>query len=126
MSKRGQNEGSIYKRKDGRWVAVVNLGYKDGRRWRKSFYGETRKEVQERLTAALRAHQQGLPVAPERQTVGQFLDYWLAEAAKPNVRRRTYDGYAEHVRLHIAPSLGRTPLVARAKANRAKHAKENP
>lgn len=27
MSKRGQNEGAIYKRNDGLWVAVVNLGY---------------------------------------------------------------------------------------------------
>ena len=26
MARRGQNEGSIYKRKDGRWAAVVNLG----------------------------------------------------------------------------------------------------
>ena len=27
MSKRGQNEGSIYQREDGRWCAQVNLGY---------------------------------------------------------------------------------------------------
>ena len=47
--KRGQNEGSIFKRKDGRWVAILNLGYKNGHRQRKSFYGETRKEVQEKL-----------------------------------------------------------------------------
>ena len=25
MAKRGQNEGSIYKRKDGRWAAAINL-----------------------------------------------------------------------------------------------------
>ena len=77
MAKRGQNEGSICKRKDGRWVGVISLGYGSGKRKRKSFYGETRREVQENLTAALRAHQQGMPVAPERQTVGQFLDDWL-------------------------------------------------
>lgn len=29
MSKRGQNEGSIYKRKDGRWAAVASLGYRE-------------------------------------------------------------------------------------------------
>jgi hypothetical protein len=27
MAKRGQNEGSIFQRKDGRWVTQVNLGW---------------------------------------------------------------------------------------------------
>ncbi len=49
MAKRGQNEGSIYKRDDGRWCAVLSLGYVDGKRKRKSFYGDTRKKVQEQL-----------------------------------------------------------------------------
>ena len=43
--KRGNNEGSIYQRKDGRWAAVLNLGYRDGSRWRKTFYGEKRSDV---------------------------------------------------------------------------------
>jgi hypothetical protein len=37
-SKRGNNEGSITKRPDGRWEARIGLA--DGRR--KSFYGKTR------------------------------------------------------------------------------------
>ncbi len=41
MSKRGQNEGSIHKREDGRWVATINLGWVAGKRKRKSFYGKT-------------------------------------------------------------------------------------
>ncbi len=110
MAKRGQNEGSIYKRKDGRWAAVVSLGYKDGKRWRKSFYGSTRRGVQEKLNAALRAHQQGLPVAPERQTVGQFLEHWLSESVRPTVRPRTYIRYGEHVRNHISPAIGHIKL----------------
>ena len=40
MSKRGNNEGSIYKRADGRWTATVNLGYEDGKRKRKSLYAQ--------------------------------------------------------------------------------------
>ena len=27
MAKRGANEGSIYKRADGRWAATINLGW---------------------------------------------------------------------------------------------------
>ncbi len=58
MAKRGQNEGSIYKRQDGRWVGVLSLGYVNGKRKRKTFYGTTRREVQERLTTALKATQE--------------------------------------------------------------------
>ncbi len=110
MAKRGQNEGSIYKRRDGRWTAAVSLGYKDGKRWRKTFYGKSRREVREKLSTALRAHQQGLPVAPERQTVGQFLERWLSDSVKPSVRPLTYDRYEQLVRLHISPALGRIDL----------------
>ena len=90
MAKRGQNEGSIYRRNDGRWVAVLNLGYKDGKRWRKSFYGRSRREVQEKLMAAFNAQQQGLTIPSEKQTVGQFLAYWLEESVKTSVRPKTH------------------------------------
>src|ERR1041384_7537294 len=75
--KRGQGEGSIYKRKDGRWVGVINLGYQEGKLKRKSYYGETRKEVSDKLSAALNDLQKGLPILTERQTLATFLDKWL-------------------------------------------------
>jgi integrase len=110
MAKRGQNEGSIYKRADGRWVGVVSLGYKHGNRCRKSFYGNTRREVQERLTEALRAHQQNLPVAPERQTLAQFAEVWLTKCAAPSVRQKTLQSYEHLIQMHILPTLGRIVL----------------
>ncbi len=111
MAKRGQNEGSIYKRKDGRWTAVVNLGFKDGKRWRKSYYGDTRKEVQDQLNAGLQAHAAGLPVAPERQTIQQYLDRWLEDCVKPTVRYSTFSSYTRLVAKHIAPILGKIILT---------------
>lgn len=118
--KRGQNEGSIYKRKDGRWTAALSVG---GTR-RKTFYGKTRQEVQEKLTAELGKKQAGLPIATdERQTVGQFLDHWLKESVKSSVRPKTYDSYAQLVRLHLKPRLGHirlsklTPQLLQAELN---------
>lgn len=111
MAKRGQNEGSIFKRRDGRWVASLNLGYRGNKRWRKSFYGKTRGEVQERLKTELKAQQDGLPVTPERLTVAQIVDDWLEECVKPNLRARTYEGYKGHVDLHIKPVLGHIRLA---------------
>jgi integrase len=104
--KRGQGEGSIYKRKDGRWTAVVNLGYQNGKLNRKYYYGETRDEVKDKLIAALNDHRQGIPVALERQTVEQFLNHWLTDCAQPSVRVTTFVSYEIQIRVHIAPILG--------------------
>ena len=110
MRKRGANEGSIYRMKDGRWRAAVSVGWKNGKRVRKTLTAKTRRDVSERLTALLRSQQLGLPVAPEKQTVEQFLTRWLEDVAKPSVRPKTYRFYADLVSLHISPVLGRILL----------------
>ncbi len=112
MSKRtrGQNEGCIYERADGRWEAKLNLGYVNGKRRRKCFYAETRAEVQALLAASSRDRDLGLPVATERQTVGHFLDGWLKNSVRPSVRPRTYESYELTVRKHLRPALGNLRL----------------
>lgn len=111
MRKRGQNEGSIIKLKDGTWRAYMNLGYQGGKRKRKYFRGKTRQEAQEKLTAALRNRQLGLPVTNDRITFGPFLHKWLEDSVKPSVRPRTYKSYAQLVERHVKPELGRIRLV---------------
>jgi integrase len=107
MAKRGNGEGSIYHRNDGRWVGEMTI---EGRK-RKFVYGKTRKEVQEKLQAALQEKQRGIVLeGTVRQTVGQFLIDWLENSQKQNVRPRTYERYEEIVRLHIIPVLGRHRL----------------
>jgi integrase len=46
--RRGRGEGSIYRRKEGRWVGQYEVGGK-----RKYIYGRTRKEVATKLTKAM-------------------------------------------------------------------------
>jgi integrase len=104
--RRGQNEGTIFKRQDGRWSAAISLGYRNGKLWRKTVYGKTRAEVQTQLTKALHDKEQGLQVAVERQTVTQFLDRWLEEFAKPRIRPKTYRSYEQTIRLYLKPKLG--------------------
>lgn len=100
--RRGHGEGSIKRRADGLWEARVSLPA--GKR--RSFYGKTRREVQDKLRAALHDLDAGLDLVAGRQTVSQFLDAWLADVAKPSVRPSTFDSYAGHVRLHLKPTLG--------------------
>ena len=46
--KRGRGEGSIFRRKDGRWSSVLSIGSGNGRRKRKTFYGPTDPDVRTR------------------------------------------------------------------------------
>ncbi len=95
------------------WCASINLGWQGGKRKRKRkhfFLGRTRKEVQEKLTEALRNYQQGLPAAPSCQTVEQYLTSWVWETARPTVRARTFESYELVVRKHLVPDFGRTKL----------------
>ena len=108
--RRGREEGSIYRRRDGRWTGAVTLGYRNQRRVRKQLYGMTRKEVQGKVTKVLLDHQQGLPVVTERQTVGQFLKHWLEHSAKPSLRPSSYASYSRLIDRHLVPALGRIPL----------------
>ena len=106
--RRGNAEGTIFQRKDGRWVAAVSGAEGRGRVYR---YGKTRGEAAEKLTKALKAVQDGLPVPGERQTVGQYLETWLDKSAKPSIRPMTYASYACLIHIHLIPELGHVPLA---------------
>lgn len=105
MKRRGNGEGSIYQRRDGRWTASITIG---GNK-RKYIYGKTRREVQEKMKVALRDQQQGMLVTSPQQTVEQYLKQWL-ETHKPSIRIRTYERYEQIVRIHLIPNIGRIQL----------------
>jgi integrase len=104
-NRRGNNEGTIAKRSDGRWEARVYLP--DGKR--KCYYGKTRQEVARKMTQALRAKEQGMLVVDERQTIEQYLSSWL-EKMKHIVRYSTWIRYQNFVR-HVVPIIGRVSLA---------------
>ena len=72
--RRGQGEGSIYKRPDGRWSAQLSLP--TGKRH--TVYAKTRREVAARL-AELQADPMR-SASPGRISVAAYLDRWLAIA----------------------------------------------
>ena len=102
MARRGHGDGSIYKRQDGRWAASISL---EGRK-RKTFYGKTRKEVQEQLNKALYEQKQGTLVVGPRQTVGEYLKYWLENVHRQSIRILSYQRYEVFLRLHLVPAIG--------------------
>ncbi|MEA2595408.1 MAG: hypothetical protein QOF01_1877 [Thermomicrobiales bacterium] len=111
MARRAHGEGSIYQRNDGRWTAYPRDGYKNGKPHKKYVYGKTQREARRKLEALKRDLASGLPIDFDRQTIGQFLDRWLAEVVKSRVRPKTLESYAMHVRRHLTPHLGHHQLT---------------
>jgi integrase len=110
MARRGQGEGAIYEQ-DGRWRAVIELGWESGKRKRKYLSGKTKREVLQKLAHAQQTQAQGLPVPAERQTVGHYLERWLTDVAERSVRTSTFVRYRELLVLHAIPVIGSRPLA---------------
>ncbi len=108
---RSAHEGSIRQRKsDGLWEARLDCGYQNGKRASRSFYGKTQAEVREQLVKAVRDKQQGVVVAVNKQTVGEYLADWLEQTARPKLRARTFLGYKQTLDLHVIPHIGKVKL----------------
>jgi integrase len=105
--KRGQGEGTIRQRADGRWEAM----YTDAAGRRKSLYGTTRQEVAGRLAAAIRDRDKGLMSADARMTVEQYLKSWLETMRPPRIRESTWIRLETHLRLHAIPAIGKVKLA---------------
>ena len=107
-ARRGHGEGSIHKReRDGRWVAVLDLGFEAGKRRRVSVTGRTRREVSDRLKAMTKAHDEGDVVVPSRLRVSAFLQRWLDEVVDPSdLSDSTKSFYRTQVLKHLIPSIG--------------------
>lgn len=112
MAKRRANgEGSIRKRKDGRWEGRYTAGRDPvtGKAIYKNVLGKTQAEVKEKLKAAIEKSAVRT-VSMEHYTVGQWLDIWMESYAKLQVRASSYKTYQGFIENHIKPALGEIPL----------------
>ena len=131
--RRGKNEGSVYQRNDGRWCAVVSLGYdNDGKRVRKIFYGWTRSEVAMKMTAALGEKLNGGHASVINDDLRTLIHDWLVTFKQANVspphfrnrgnackaprlpshwRTQTRAGHSEHHSGRVEQNVGRGILA---------------
>lgn len=109
--RRGNGEGSIYQRKDGRWCAQVPIGYDvKGRPQFKYLYAKTHAEVTIKIKKAMSDLQNGI-LCSGNLTVSEWLKTWLEDYMKAKIRATTYDSYAMFIRLHINPYIGKVKLI---------------
>jgi integrase len=107
-------------KKAGNWYVVLELERgEDGKRRQKwiSVREElglpkpaTKKQAEELLTKKLKELQDGTYFEPAEITLKEYLNRWLEDYAKLNVRPSTYQNYKTLIEKHIIPALGDIPL----------------
>ncbi|MBC9786527.1 site-specific integrase, partial [Heliobacterium chlorum] len=100
-------QGSVYRRKDGYYVAQVHVGQDENGKAkyaRKTFKAESDALVWR--DKAIVEYRLGTFIIPSTVTFGEWMDIWLEQYARPNVRPKTYECYEYISRLHLKPKLG--------------------
>lgn len=103
--KRGNGEGGISRRNDGRWEARYCAA--DGKR--RSVYGKTRREVVEKLRKAIAESEQPPAFVPVEVTFAEFIGQY-DDAVRDTMKKRSLDTYRDIARLHLLPAFGKMNL----------------
>ena len=110
--KRANGEGSIRKRKDGRWEGRYTAGHdpETGKAIYKNVLGRSQAEVKEKLKQAI-GETQALDVTKVgKYTIGQWMEVWFQDYAKIKVRPSSHQTYQGYIHNHIRPNIGDIPL----------------
>lgn len=102
MAKRGNGEGSVYRRKDGKFVAAITLPPHLGGK-KKYHYGKTRKECVQWLDDMRESLRKGSYSENSDITLIKWLTTWRNDYCI-NIRPSTRMNYDTYINRHIAPS----------------------
>jgi integrase len=107
--------GQIVARGRQRWLIRVFLG-RDRETRKRRYHNRTvhgtARRAQEYLTKMLHERDLGRGLEGSQITLGEFLDRWLATAAKPKLRDKSYRSYEGLLRRYVRPSIGDRVLSA--------------
>lgn len=113
MAKRGNGEGTIYfSEKLNKWVGQFTAGRKDnGKLNRKSVYGDTRKEVKEKITKALAEVQNDSFIDKSTITLLDTCNLYIEQLYKSNtIKEVTYKRHLETKKIVSSLSIANKPI----------------
>lgn len=110
--KRANGDGSIRKRKDGRWEGRYVVGHDPitGKMISRNVLGKTQSEVKEKLRTAIENSKRLDYTQTGKYTVGQWMDEWFEAYAKVKVRPSSHQTYKGYIENHIKPNIGDIPI----------------
>lgn len=108
MARNPNRQSSVYLGNDGHWHGRVTVRRKDdGSLDRRHVMSKSKGIVVTKVRALERLRDEArVPRAGRAWTVEKWLNYWLEEIARPNVRDSSYVAYKTAVVKHLIPVIG--------------------
>jgi integrase len=106
--KRANGEGSVFKRKDGRWVATYSPLAGGNRRTK---YARTQRDALTKLEELRSEDRAGTLTTTGRETFGKWMEHWLKHVHARKVRESTLAEDSGCINKHVIPRLGGYPLA---------------
>ncbi len=110
--RRGNGEGTIYQRIDGRWTGAAYVFNRDGGRQRRQVYGRTRAEAAGKVTDLLKSNREHRPAAVIRVTVEQFGKDWVSRLAMSGLKPATVSNYGWILQRYVYAEIGSVRVVS--------------
>ncbi len=109
--RREHHTGSIFKRKDGRYVVQVQNPSLDPTAPRYiTKYARTNAEAVQLLNDLVSQVTIGKTIVTKRQTVAEFLDYWIDSIPPGSLQPKTLSWYRMMIDYHLKPAIGTIDL----------------
>jgi len=105
---RGNGEGTVYKySRTGKWCGQITVGTaaQTGEVKRKSVYGDTKKEAQEKLNKLKNKLIEGTYSEESQMKLSNWMNRWI-EGRRYSLAHSTYRNYDVMIRNHINPEIG--------------------
>ena len=103
-------EGSVTKRKDGRWQGVVDVPTLDGIRKRKYVYASTRPECRRKMNTLIEEIENDGVVNPSKATFKEFAQMWL-DTYCFNLSPTTIEGYRKSIYTYADKYIGNAIML---------------
>jgi integrase len=105
-TRRGNGEGSIFQRNDGRWVAQIQTGTdSEGKKILKTFYGKERKDVAAKLKEFQLNQLQGYDCL-STVNLKDYINNWFALTKTNQLKPSSLDRLESTIDNHIIPNIG--------------------
>lgn len=112
--RRGNNEGSIYQRNNGRWYAQATIGYdKNGKILKKYVYDISRVEVARKLTKYTQeVFENGYAALSPNEKIwfAEVFEEWFITFKEPNISSPTVEKLRNLMKNHIFKTFNTTEL----------------
>lgn len=110
--RRANGEGSIYQRKDGRWLVTFDTGLRQpsGKRFLIYKYCDTQASAVEVLHQLQSEKAMGVCHSKAAIKTGDWIETWIEKHKAPKLAPSTLTSYRNNFRVHIKPYVGEIAL----------------